>query len=298
MKHYLLFLIICVFTSCESESVVFSEINNTMQEPRSETFQPEENYYGVTSTNSTTIINFDYGITAMDGGCEYFVVTTQTVYWDENAYGPDSVTVSGHAVRGYGGPKHNYGGYSNCLVMRAKQEFVPSTSGKSRGEMEGFGMALSIEYPFEAYKSYEIIIKGRFVDINSSIPPTLYCELKNSGIIPVNNPCGTDEFVPLGADYNGVYDLYYKYLRKITPDDGSFGTEASYSRSFSPTESKNALLLSLRPPRGQVTSGAIWVRTVTIKEKTFDPSLNDKERGTIEHVDSDRDDTTTPGGRP
>ncbi|PIF33577.1 hypothetical protein CLU81_4194 [Flavobacterium sp. 9] len=235
-----------------------------------------------TQGNSVTI-NFNYGITDYpNSGC-------MDERYDGNTgknnivgvYGPNPVNRNGFLVRGYGKPYHN--SYYNSLVLKASNKGIKREeirTGRIISSNLSTISAISIEYPFKANISYEVSVKTFFTDNHKLIYnvhgngfPTLSAALQDSGILFGGITTCEDSYRQIGVTEN--------YMKSYTLEDNIL-KERTITYKFSPTEVKKALSFTLIPHTGGrgvdvsiPTNGyTMQLRSVTITEKPFDPSLN------------------------
>ncbi|OXG05828.1 hypothetical protein B0A64_12170 [Flavobacterium araucananum] len=247
------------------------------------------------TSEQSTFINFNYGVaSSTKSGCTVtrYMESGKTYETDAGVYGPNPAPQNnGYLVRGYGVPHQNP--YYGALVL------MSSNRGKkvnvARGvfhQNEKRGSAISIEYPFKRNTTYEITIKAKFHDnrhsldkIYSSGYPTLYAQLKDNGIIiPPGRTGGETQDSCEREDLNDIKDFindYVNYIRAYTLDSNIEVTK-EVSFQFSPINEKKALLLSLHPTMATegyglpipTNSHTMILYSITLTEKTFDPSLN------------------------
>ncbi len=235
------------------------------------------------SEENSITINFNYGIADYpNSGC------TDEKY-DGNSgknyivgvYGPNPVNRSGFLVRGYGKPNHNY--YYNSLILKASNKsikFEEQRTGRIINSNLSTISAISIEYPFKANITYEITVKTFFNDnrklvenVHSSGFPTLTAALQDSGILFGGIATCENSFRPIGITAN--------YTKDYTLEDNII-KDRTLTYKFSPTEVKNALSFTLIPHTGgrgvdipiPANDYTMLLKSVTITEKPFDPSLN------------------------
>ena len=255
--------------------------------------QITQNTTSKTSEQSVNI-NFNYGIADYTkSGCTVtrYMQSGKTFETDAGVYGPNPAPqIDGYLVRGYRTPHHNPS-YGSLVLMAGNRGQKKATQ---RGEFHDNtpdGGAISIEYPFEANVTYEISIRATFHDnryfidnIYSNGYPTLYVQLKDDGIIKAlsernqtEDPCDRNGLIFIDDRYNSNVN----YTRSYTPDSRS-ESQKDIIFKFSPTEKKNALLISLYPtlgPSGYDTliptnSYTMILPLITITKKPFDSSLN------------------------
>lgn len=250
------------------------------------------------TSGQSTSIDFGYGIgNSTKSGCTVKVYNNGNSYYtDAGVFGPNPYSypypeTKSYAVRGYGQPHLN--NYYGALIL-----FV-SNKGQKENRSRGIwhdntpnGSAISIEYPFKANVSYDITIKATFYDnrysidkVHSSGYPTLYVQLKNDGIITGENlrnetsdPCDRNGTIVVNNRY--TYNDP-NFTRSYTLDSPAI-IQRTLVFKFSPTEEKNALLLSLHPTVGiagyetpiPTNNYTVTLPLITITEKEFDPSIN------------------------
>ncbi|MDR6761614.1 hypothetical protein J2Y38_001823 [Flavobacterium sp. 2755] len=144
------------------------------------------------------------------------------------------------------------------------------------------GSAISIEYPFKANTTYEISLQTYFNDnillvdkVNSNGFPTLYAQLKDSGlIIDGSEACETNNIIR-------ILEMNPNNLKSYTLNN-SIKEDKTIIFKFSLTEEKKALLLALNPKTGEnngvgssipTNSYTMVLPMITITEKAFDPSI-------------------------
>ena len=143
------------------------------------------------------------------------------------------------------------------------------------------GSAISIEYPFKANTTYEILLQTYFNDNKSLVDngksngfPTLYAQLKDSGLI-IDGPeaCETNNLIR-------ILEINPNNLKSYTLNN-SIKEDKTIIFKFSLTEEKKALLLALNPKTGESGVGSpipnnsytMILPMITITEKAFDPSI-------------------------
>lgn len=286
-KINLLFIsTLIIFISCENN---FEEENSIINKPllKSESrYSAKDN----TSQNSKLMnppveINFNWGIDSFNSGCTTELLDYQfKLYTYYGVYGSIPRYYNGYNVRGYGKPFHAM--YYNSLILNAKNK-VLVTYNPRRGiyqyRNDSSGSAISIEYPFQANKTYEIIVENYFHDrrevydnVTSDGYPTLYVEMRESGIITGReNACGENSLCNFSTQSNA-----YIYRKKVSLDSPA-NMVRNFVYKFSPIESKNAILISLHPNINYSGVGAIPINMfnmalhkVIITELPFDPSIN------------------------
>jgi hypothetical protein len=239
------------------------------------------------SFEQSTTINFNYGIAGpTKSGCKFSKYNQSSgthTDTDAGVYGYNPAPQeNGYLVRGFSQPHHNY--YYNALVLMVENrgyQFVDSRSGKIYNDNLSRGAAISIEYPFKANVTYEISLLTYFNDnqqliykINSNGFPTLHVQLKDNGILMDGEGA---------CDTNRVYRIIESnpnYLKSYALEN-NIKMERTLIFKFSPTESKNALVLALHPVTGErgvdtkipTNSYTMVLRHVTITEKQFDSSI-------------------------
>lgn len=245
------------------------------------------------NSDEQVIINFAYGIAeSTKSGCTRDIYTHSTGQFyttDNGVYGPNPAPqVNGYLIRGYGQPHQNQ--YYGSLVLFAKNEIYKTIS---RGQIwhnnKRGGSAISIEYPFKANVTYEIHIKTFFHDNRKLVDdkysegyPTLYAQLTDDAIIRGYINRRTETTDPCDKEgINALSDSNPNYTRSYTLNDQAL-TMKNIIFLFSPTEEKKAILISLHPAIGTAGVGThiptnnytMRLPSITINEKTFDPSLN------------------------
>ncbi|MFT3794180.1 hypothetical protein [Flavobacterium sp.] len=274
MTKTILFLISAfIIISCENDETNFQTSNNvitTIIKKKTE----NESTAKMSATSFPINIHFDYGITETNGGCP------------TNCYGPiPQIQEQGFIVRGYGQPGHNAS--YNSLVLRARNKSKVTYSpriGQFINDNAPYESAISIEYPFQAYLTYEIRVETFFFDNRKNIDnvysngyPTLNVCLKDDATIPGNNPCLGDGRIGTWVTENG-----YIYNKSISLDSHALITR-TFVYNFSPTTTKSALLLWLEPYMN-LTPGpgaliplndySMKLPLITVIAKPFDPSFN------------------------
>lgn len=263
----------------------------------------EESEYSKKTTSKTseesTNINFAYGIgESTKSGCTVKRYNNGNSYYtDSGVYGENPAKQNnGYIVRGFKVPHHNTYYGSLVLFTSNRGEKVDQPRGTWHKNIQR-GSALSIEYPFQANTTYEIVLQVCFYDNVHTVDkatysngyPTVYAQLKNNGIIDVTNyrdpilkdPCSDEGINDLNqSDYS-----YENYTRSYTLDSRAI-IWRYLTFKFSPTQNKNALLISLHPVIGQegygtpipTNSYTMVLPSVTITQKPFDPSINVPDR--------------------
>lgn len=248
-----------------------------------------------TAENSVTL-TFDYGIAgSTKSGCTMSVLdphSLQRYTTDNGVYGPfPYAQEQGHLVRGFGLPHHNLSYNSLIFFARNKSKETANERGEIKTTNDKEGAAISIEYPFKANVTYEITLKAVFRDNKYLVEkkrstgyPTVYVELKDDGIIKPSSARYQNQDPCKQKDLNEVgtypYDNYSRsHTLEDTPRD-YFGKDLTFK--FSPTEQKNALLISFHPAIGAERIGipipennyTIILPRIIITEKPFDPTIN------------------------
>jgi hypothetical protein len=235
------------------------------------------------SEENSVTINFNYGITDYpNSGCttEKYNGSSGKNY-TVGVYGPNPVNRSGFLVRGYGKPHHNFD--YNSLILQASNKGTKREEQRT-GRIINYNLssisAISIEYPFKPNITYEISVKTFFKDsrkwinnVQSSGFPTLHAALQDSGNLFGGITTCEDSYRQIGVTEN--------YLKTYTLEDNIL-KDRTVIYKFSPTEVKNALSFTLTPHTGgrgvdvpiPTNSYTMQLRSVTITEKPFDPSLN------------------------
>jgi len=253
-----------------------------------------------TSKSSEQSVNINFGYptgNSTNSGCTVKrYVGDYISYHDQGVFGPNPYPypypeTTSYLVRGYGQPHLNP--YYGSLVLISSNTL--QTRNTRYGELNDNtprGAAISIEYPFKANVSYQISIKATFHDNRRLIDklysdgyPVVYVQLKNDGIIEVErkrneteDPCDRN-----GLNFiDGRFNPNINYTRSYTPESTVPELQKNMIFTFSPTEQKKALLISLHPALGSsgyntqipTNSYTMILPLITITEKPFDPSLN------------------------
>ncbi|WP_337964817.1 hypothetical protein [uncultured Flavobacterium sp.] len=319
ISYYL--LLIFIITSCDSKEDLSSKkqaLNNPMQlyiingdieyyseitdgsKPKKPIFVydiPEKtnevtNLTSKTSEQSVTL-KFDYGIGgSTKSGCTVKRYNNGNSYFtDDGVYGSIPYDKNGYLIRGFGTTHHNI--YYNSLVLFASNQEEKSTdrTGKIWHDNNNNGSAISIEYPFKASVTYEISLKVTFYDnkrlINNAYSdgyPTIFAQLKDDGVIVPDEKksCGKNGINNIYGYVMSGYDSYLvNYTRSYTLDSRAV-IQRTINFKFSPTEKKNALVISLHPFTSTPGYGTpistndytMTLPLINISEKPFDPSLN------------------------
>lgn len=276
----ILFLITAfIVISCENDETNFNTSNNVTTSIIKKKMTENESTAKMSATSFPINIHFDYGITETNGGCSI------------NCYGPiPQIQEQGFIVRGYGQPKHNAS--YNSLVLRAQNKgivYYSPIEGQLINDNSPYESAISIEYPFQAYLTYEIRVKTFFFDNRKNIDnvyssgfPTLHVCLRDDATIPGENPCLADGQLGRWITENG-----YIYNKSITLDSHAL-ISRTFVYNFSPITSKSALLLRLEPytnpNRGPgvpipLNDYTMSLPLITVIAKPFDPSHNVPPRG-------------------
>ena len=235
-----------------------------------------------TEEQSVTM-NFNYGIGgSTKSGCTVKVYNNGNSYFtDAGVYGHVPSDDSGYVIRGYGTPHHNFDYHS--LIMSTSNKGIKREEQRT-GRIINHNLstisAISIEYPFTANVTYEISVKTFFKDnrkmidnVQSSGFPTLSAALQNSGILFGGITTCENSFRQIGVTEN--------YIKNYTLEDNILKDRIIIFK-FSPTEVKNAISFTLTPHTGgrgvdvpiPTNSYTMALRSVTITEKPFDPSIN------------------------
>lgn len=248
----------------------------------------EDITYKTTSKTSeqSTFINFDYGIAdSTKSGCTFDKYNQSSGTYtttDAGVYGHNPAPQdNGYLVRGYGVPYHNQ--YYNALILQTTNKAIKRTDTRTNVTINDnlpTIAAISIEFPFKANVTYEISLKTLFIDNNLLIGtvasngyPTLHAALQDSGIL-----FGGITTCEKTSRQSGIAE---NYIKSYTLEN-NIKKERIITYKFSPTEAKNALAFILRPHTGgrgvdvkiPTNNYTMRLRTVTITEKPFDPSLN------------------------
>jgi hypothetical protein len=232
-----------------------------------------------------SIINFNYGIgDPTNSGCTVKKYNNGDSYvTDSGVYGYNPARQNdGYLIRGYGVPHHNL--YYGSLVLfasnKGRKVTVEGRDPKVYNDNLSTISAISIEYPFKSNVTYEISVRVFFKDnrmlidkVQSTGFPTLNASLENSGILFGGGPSCQNDLRHSATELN--------YIKYYTLEDNII-KERTITYKFSPTQVKKALKFNLLPARGARGTNAkiptnnytMAVRTVTITEKPFDPSLN------------------------
>lgn len=254
------------------------------------------------TTEQSVNIYFDYPPTGpSNSGCTIKRYNNGNSYYtDSGVYGTNPFpypTSEGKSslVRGFKLPHQNLYYQSLVLIASNREEKVEQPRGIWNKNVQR-GTALSIEYPFQPNTTYEILLQVCFYDnvhiadkTYSTGYPTIYAQLKNSGVIDVINY--RDPILRDPCSNEGINDLNYSdysfenYTRSYTLDSRAI-IWRYLTFKFSPTQAKNALLISLHPAIGQEGYGAAIPKNsytmvlplVKITPKEFDPSINDPDR--------------------
>lgn len=235
-----------------------------------------------TSQESVTL-NFNYGIEgSTKSGCTIKRYDdNKSYYTDYGVYGPTPYNKNGYLIRGYGSPHHNFD-YNSLILQTSNKGIKHEEQRTDRIINQNLSTisAISIEYPFKANVTYEISIKTLFKDnrkminnVQSSGFPTLSAALQDSGILFGGITTCEKSYRQIGVTVN--------YLKSYTLGDNVLNDKI-ITYKFSPTEVKNALSFTLTPHTGgrgvnvpiPTNSYTMALKSVTITEKPFDPSLN------------------------
>lgn len=238
------------------------------------------------TSEQSTILDFNYGMyNYTNSGCTIKRYNGDKEYYtDAGVYGANPYPQNnGYLIRGYGKPHHNI--QYNSLILKTSNEnfqYVNPRYNTILNRNLATTSEMSIEYQFKPNITYEISLLTHFVDNrkltekkNSEGFPSLIVELRDSPILStIEQACENDlqNWLYL-ANYHRSYTL-----------ENSIIKDRIITFKFSPTEQKNALIISLIPKltedrskEAPKSSYTMLLPTITIKELPFDPSLNISE---------------------
>jgi hypothetical protein len=297
-----IFLLACYFFTigCKKESTITEKIiqDKEFNIKQGNSSQP----FLLTTFPEPVKIDFNYGNAHFDGGCAIQSISGDDIVLRRNVYGPSPVRKDdGFIVRGFRTPAHSF--HYGCMVMFTDNIVVNSDrqtrDGNAIQTSKSTGAAISVEYPFLANVTYQISVRTKFIDtrklvdnVSSDGLPYLYVELKDSPVIPVkDDPCADSGVILLGNTtvINGrtYRDLNSKYYRFAQPESHA-QMYRTFVFKFSPTENKNALVISLHPSTVSETDRykiainryIMLLPDIIIEQSEFDPSINTTPGGT------------------
>lgn len=236
------------------------------------------------SAEGTVVLNFSYGLAGnLNSGCSVDIYSNKSGTYTPNygtyGYNPYPLYPHQYLIRGYGKPYHNF--YYSCLILRTSNKNIQITSRYNYTYNDNLATmsSMSIEYHFKPNVTYEISLLTHFVDNrklteskHSEGFPSLIAELRDSPVLSNIE----------GACENNLRNWGYlvNYHRSYTLEDNTI-KDRNITFKFSPTEQKNALIISLIPKltedrtvEAPYSDYTMLLPTVTIKELPFDPSIN------------------------
>lgn len=272
--------------SCATNDII-SEQNENIPLLQSTKAASNLDKSSVTSKTITTVMDLEIpaGYQASNGGC----TNTAT----GNAYGPSALGLYGYMVRGYGKPRR-YPEYQGIELKTGNRPQTTTYGSNSYLIDDAYESAISIEFPFLANLTYEIIIETNVEDFiykeqhdqydqnddyhgleKSQAFPTLALELSDNAEIQGNNPCGARPRIG-----NMFVDHNYFKKQKIEITVPPSYEQKTLTYSFSTTNSKNAFKIYFFPEKSDAythfvpeSSYNIRITRIKIIEKPFDPSL-------------------------
>ena len=239
------------------------------------------------SSDGTFVFDFSYGISSnTNSGCDMDIYSSSsgTYYKNYGVYGynpfPYNEVTKEYLIRGYGKPYHNY--YYNSLILRTSNknnQYLHPRYGYILNDNIATTSAISIEYQFKPNVTYEISLLTRFVDNRKLTEdkksegfPSVIVELRDSPILStIEEACENNL-----RNWSSLLN----YKRSYTLED-SIIKDRIIIFKFSPTEQKNALIITLIPKltedraiEAPYSNYTMLLPTINIKELPFDSSLN------------------------
>jgi hypothetical protein len=297
MMKKISFLLICSFiASCST-----SDLSNIQEEEPTQTINKESKTLqkGLLSKTGSVVMDltFSKGLNPANGGCTFKVLHSNGSgsYDSTNSFGPNPISYHGYFVRGYGNPRTDAFYYEGVeLNAKNKGKYI-----LNRGNQElvndPISNAISIEFPFQANVTYEIILSTYIKDIISSIKndpyntpmdddydvdeseafPIIVAELRDTPEIPGDNPCAER---PMAGSPFISSPNYYKELKAEYSKPPSYEYK-DFVFYFSTKEQKNGLIIYFYPeitgrnpshvPESDYT---LDIKNIKVIEKPFDPA--------------------------
>ncbi|WP_406843019.1 hypothetical protein [Flavobacterium soyae] len=238
-------------------------------------------------SDGTMVFDFSYGIAnKTNSGCtvDIYSNSSGTYYTNYGVYGynpyPYNPVTNQYLIRGYGKPYHNY--YYNSLILQTSNKNNKGLTPRNNiiiNDNLAKSSAMSIEYKFKPNITYEISLKTFFNDNRKLVEnkqsegfPTVNVHLSDSPLLSTIEKTCENDIIRIASLVN--------YTKSYTLEDNII-KDRIITYKFSPTEEKNALIISLVPKLGEDRSIEVpksnytmVLSTVTIKELPFDPSIN------------------------
>lgn len=275
-KNFLFILLLLLAASCDDNDLLVE--NQTESETKLSSRR-------IASTAPAPFFTWTLGGIYFSSNCQYRVITPTVTTSTHAAYGDRPIRQFEDPsdpwyVRGYGGPRDIFQIRKTTFKAYNKPYRVISR-GTPMDVNQNSSSAISIEYAFPGYFTYEVTLKTQIYDRRyngiSDNYPIVYAELRESPEIPGDDACAEVPVVQLPS-----YTESYIYRKKeIFPMQTEVPTNKTFVFSFSPTRLSNGLIISFFCETGTSRTGNIptseyWtiLNNITVVQKPFDPSLN------------------------
>ncbi|MEG0928356.1 hypothetical protein [Chryseobacterium sp.] len=245
-----------------------------------------------------TVMELDLNKTLLQpsgGGCSFTAGhSIDNLYTSTAAFGPNPLTFFGHIFRGFGKPRTDEFNWKGIRFRSGNRPKTIINRGQPTLVDDPFENALSIEFSFQANATYEITLDTIIEDFiyteqhdqydqyddyhglqQSQAFPTLALELKDTPIIPGNNPCGGRPNI--GRFFTSPYFKKQKAEITATPSY----EQKTFVFKFSITEVQNALIIYFLPEHSGTTpqyipesSFNMFLRNIKIVQKPFEQPSN------------------------
>ncbi len=286
MKKIFLSASMLTLLNCATNEIIDEQTDNTLTIQSSKTFSLIDNSSLVSKALTTVMdLHIPSGAQASNGGC-----STST----GNSYGPNPLYYNDYILRGYGKPQRDISWAGIKFQAGNRPKVKTSSNGQTSIDEDPFTNALSIEFPFQANITYEIILETNIQDFiykeqhdtydqnddyhgleQSQAFPTVAVELADSPEIRGGNPCAGRPVVSrFISDRN-----YYKTQKAIISIPPSY-EEKSFTFNYSTLTPRNALIIYFLPELADPnnlqfipeSSFNMLLKNIKIIEKPFDPS--------------------------
>ncbi|VFA43423.1 hypothetical protein [Chryseobacterium indologenes] len=300
MKKTLFILSSVLFIGCASSNdLVYSQDDNKYLSPNLNDSALRSEAMSLSASNTSELVVMDLSFTTgtlnRDGGCTFQDLIRPEGNWFESTacYGPIPLEQNGYMIRGYGKPRRGQS-HNNFKGVLLETENKPIRIENQSLFMDyATSNVLSIEFPFQANKTYQIILTTEMTDIIYNIKndpystpmdddydinqsqslPIVGVELSLTPEIPGSYPCSDRPLnIPVIFDKN-----YYKTEQPL------LFTRVNENKNivfiFSTTEARNGLIIYFFPELAKERTSSyvpqskyrMDLKNVKIIQKPFDP---------------------------